>query len=126
MVASAPATLAGGSAGSAVPLRKTIGAEELTGPLAPAARGQYLQAAFDRAASDRLIGVNAEPAPIAAIVLGFRTAHSSLQMIVTNMIGVAVLLPAVSVKSFRNAVQSPPAAAWMSFGNEAASLMSLR
>src|SRR5579859_6519473 len=108
MVASAPATLAGGSAGSAVPLRKTIGAEELTRPLAPAACGQYLQAALATDASARLIGVNSELAPIAAIVVGLRTAHSSPQMIVRNMTGVGVRLPTLALKSLMNAVQSPP------------------
>src|SRR5689334_12727165 len=42
IVACAFATLPGGSTGSVVPLRNTMGADDVTAPLAPTACGQYL------------------------------------------------------------------------------------
>ena len=95
------------------------GPRRLTGPLAPAACGQYLQTMLTKVAWRTMRGVKGEPGAMAATRLGSRDAHSSLHLMVSDMTWKDEEPATEPAKSFMMAVQSPIAAAWMSLGNEA-------
>ena len=82
MVTVAPATLAGGSPGSAVPLRNTTGTVLRTVPDTPGSCGQTAHSARKPAALMMTSEANTE-GPCWLTVAGFMAAHASLQRMVT-------------------------------------------
>lgn len=65
IVACAFATLPGGSTGSVIPLRNTIGADDMTEPLTPADWGQYLHTLLRPVAWRTAKGVKGESGALA-------------------------------------------------------------